>query len=116
MKKMKKDLIFAAVLLLVGAALWMFRLTGLTAHIVVSVLGVLALAVYTAATKRSWRIPALEVIMRVSYGIALISGIVIWNVPALTIGALGIVHRVFCSLFMALLVFLVVHKAIVSKK
>ena len=115
MKKMKKDLIFAAVLLLVGAALWMFRLTGLTAHIVVSVLGVLALAVYTAATKRSWRIPALEVIMRVSYGIALISGIVIWNVPV-TIGALGIVHRVFCSLFMALLVFLVVHKAIVSKK
>lgn len=41
MTKMKKDLIFAPVLLALGAALFLLRATGMTAHIAVSIVGVL---------------------------------------------------------------------------
>ena len=111
---MKKDLIFTPILLLVGVALCLLQFTGMTAHIAVSVVGVLVLAVYTAATKKEWKVPALEIVMRLSYGIALISGIVIMNVKGIAI--LGIAHRVFAILFIALLVLLFAHKAIADKK
>ena len=111
---MKKDLIFAPILAVVGALLWMYKLLALPAHIAISVIGLLVLAVYTAATKKEWKLPVLEIAMRACYGIALISGIVIMNVEGIV--ALGIAHRVFASAFLALLVAVFVHKLIVSKK
>ena len=111
---MKKDMIFAPVLLLIGAALCLLKATGMTAHIAVSVAGVLVLAAYTALTKKYWKIPALEIIMRVCYGIALITGIVIMNVHG--IAALAIVHKVCAVLFMALVIVLLTHKLAMSKK
>ena len=110
---MKKDIVFTPVLLLVAALLFAFRLTGIGAHIAVSVVGILALAMYTAATKKEWKIPALEIIMRVAYGIALISGIVTMNVNG--VPAIAIAHKAFAGLFTLLLVILFVHK-LVSKK
>ena len=56
---MKKDLIFAPVLLLVACLLGMLRYTGFAAHIVVAVVGVLVLGAYTYLTKKSWTLPAL---------------------------------------------------------
>ena len=111
---MKKDLIFAPILVLIGAMLWMYKLIGEPAHIAISVLGVLVLAVYTAATKKEWKIPALEIAMRACYGIALISGIVVLNVDGIV--PLDIAHKVFASLFIALTVVIFVHKFITSKK
>ena len=83
-------------------------------HIAVAIGGILILAVYTAATKKEWKIPALEIIMRAFYGIALITGIVIMNVK--DIDALGIAHKVCAALFVVLLLVVFVHKIIVSKK
>ena len=77
---MKKDLIFAPIMLLIGVLLFLLRATGMTAHIVISVIGVLALIAYTVLTKKEWKIPALEILMRAFYGVALITGIVIMNV------------------------------------
>lgn len=111
---MKKDLIFSPVLLLVAAALFLFDLTGAAAHIAISVLGVLVLAVYTSATRREWKIPALEILMRAFYGIALITGIVVMNVEG--IAAVAIVHKVCAALFVALLVVLFVIKLVTKKK
>jgi hypothetical protein len=76
----KKDLIFAPVMLLIGVMLFLLRTTGMTAHIAISVIGVLILIAYTILTKKDWKIPALEIIMRAFYGIALITGVVIMNV------------------------------------
>jgi hypothetical protein len=98
---MKKDLVFAPILLILGLSLFLLRFTGMTAHIVISVIGVLALIAYTVLTKKEWKIPALEIIMRVFYGIALITGIVILNVHG--IAALAIVHKVSAALFLLLL-------------
>ena len=111
---MKKDLIFAPVMLLVGAALFLLRFTGMSAHIAISVIGILVLAVYTVLTKKEWKIPALEIIMRAFYGIALISGVVIMNIHG--IAALAIVHKVSAVLFMALIIVLLSYKLATKKK
>ena len=110
---MKKDLIFAPIMLAIGVLLFLLRATGMTAHIAISLLGVVTLVVYTIATKKEWKIPALEVLMRVFYGIALITGIVMMKVHG--IAALGIVHKAGAALFAILLVVLFVHK-LASKK
>ena len=111
---MKKDLIFAPIMLLIGVLLFLLRATGMTAHIVISVIGVLALIAYTVLTKKEWKIPALEILMRAFYGIALITGIVIMNVHGII--ALTIIHKVSAVLFMALLIVLLVTKATLRKK
>lgn len=111
---MKKDIIFAPIMLLVGFLLFLLRYTGVPVHIAVSVAGVLILIAYTAITKKEWKIPALEILMRGCYGIALITGIVIMNVHG--IAALSIIHKVSAVLFMALLVVLFTYKLATKKK
>ena len=111
---MKKDLIFAPVMLLIGIALFMLRFTGMNAHIVISVAGVVLLIAYAVLTKKEWKLPALEIIMRASYGIALVSGIVIKM--GHRIEALSVTHKATAALFVLLLVVLFIHKAIKTKK
>ena len=111
---MKKDFIFAPILLAIGAALFLLKLTGLTAHIVVSVVGVFVLAAYAVLTKKEWKLPALEIIMRAFYGIALITGIVIMNVHGIDV--VNIIHKISAVLFLALLIVLLAHKAFSKKK
>ena len=105
---MKKDLIFAPAMLFVGILLFLLRATGMTAHIVISVIGVLVLIAYTVLTKKDWKVPVLEVLMRVFYGVALITGIVIMNVHG--IAALAIIHKASAALFVVLLAVLFVMK------
>jgi hypothetical protein len=111
---MKKDMIFAPIMLLIGVLLFLLRATGMTAHIVISVIGVLALIAYTVLTKKEWKIPALEILMRAFYGVALITGIVIMNVHGIV--ALALIHKVSAVLFLAMLVVLLVSKAASNKK
>ena len=111
---MKKDLIFAPIILAIGIALFLLKATGITAHIVISVIGVLALAAYAVLTRKEWRLPALEIIMRVLYGLALITGIVIMNVSGLA--ALAVIHKILAALFVIALAVLFIHKLIVSKR
>ena len=111
---MKKDFIFAPIMLLIGVLLFLLRATGMTAHIVISVIGVLALIAYTVLTKKEWKIPALEILMRAFYGVALITGIVIMNVHGIV--ALAVIHKVSAVLFMALIIVLLIHKAPMNKK
>lgn len=111
---MKKDMIFAPVLLLVGILLFLLKATGMTAHIAISVVGVLVLGVYTFATRKQWKIPALEILMRLFYGIALITGIVVKNVHG--IAALSIAHKASAALFVVLLAVLFVLKLTAKKE
>ena len=110
---MKKDMIFAPAMLLIAILLFLYRATGLAAHIVIAVVGVLVLAVYTSATRKEWKTPALEIPMRVFYGIALITGVI---ANATAIPALDIVHKACAALFVVLLLVLFVKKLIANKK
>ena len=109
---MKKDLIFAPILLVVGILLALLKVTGMTAHIALSVIGVAVLVAYTILTKKSWKIPALEIGMRASYGIALITGIIL---KIAYVAVIGIFHKIFAVLFVVALIALFVAK-LVSKK
>ena len=111
---MKKDLIFAPAMLVIGVLLFLLRATGMTAHIAISVIGILVLIAYAIVTKKEWKLPALEVVMRVCYGIALITGILMMNFWGIT--ALQIAHKAGAALFLLLLVVLFVHKLVVNKK
>ena len=111
---MKKDLIFAPIMLLIGVLLFLLRATGMTAHIAISVVGLLVLIAYAVLTKKDWKIPALEILMRAFYGVALITGIVIMNVHGIV--ALAVIHKVSAVLFMALIIVLLIHKAAMNKK
>ena len=88
-------------MLLIGLLLFLLRITGMTAHIAVSVVGILLLIAYTVLTKKQWKFPALEITMRAFYGIALITGIVIMRVNGVV--ALSIIHRASAVLFVILL-------------
>ena len=111
---MKKDLIFAPILALIGVMLCLLKVTGMPAHIAISVVGIVVLVVYTILTKKEWKIPALEIIMRVFYGIALITGIVVMNVDSIM--ALSIIHKVSAALFLVGIVALFVTKLVAKKK
>ena len=110
---MKKDLIFAPMMLLVAAALFLLKATGMTAHIAISVVGVAVLIVYAVMTKKEWKLPALEVLMRVFYGIALLSGAAMMKIHG--IAAISIVHKAGAALFAVLLVALIATKVFAKK-
>ena len=110
---MKKDRICTPAMLLIAILLFLYRATGIGAHIAISVVGILVLAVYTAATKKEWKTPALEIPMRVFYGIALITGVV---ANATDITVLDIVHKASAALFVVLLVVLFIKKLVANKK
>ena len=97
----------------IGAALFLLKATGMTAHIIISVVGIAALIVYTVMTKKEWKLPPVEIGMRVAYGLALISGIVL-NVSY--ISALAIAHKVLAALFVVGLIVTFVHKLATKNK
>ena len=111
---MKKDLIFTPILIALAVLLGLLKVTGLTAHIIISIIGVLVLVAYSVLSKKEWKIPVLEIIMRVLYGIALISGIIVMNVTGILI--LSIIHKASAVLFIILMIGLFVHKLLKNKK
>ena len=98
---MKKDLIFAPLMLLICVPLFLLNATGIAAHIVISAMGIAILAAYTAATKKGWKHPVLEILMRALYGIAFITGIVIMQIQE--IATVAIVHKFSAASFVILL-------------
>ena len=110
---MKKDLIFAPIMLVIGVVLGLLKVTGMTAHIIISGVGVGVLVAYTIIAKKTWKIPALEISMRASYGIALITGIIL---KIKYIAVLGIVHKIFAMLFVVILIVVFVQKIVAKKK
>ena len=111
---MKKDLLFGSLLVISGMLLGILKYTGMTAHIIISVVGALLLIAYTVLTIKKWKIKPLEIVLRASYGVALITGIIfkagVYNAP------LSITHKVTACLFFVLLVVTLVHKILLNKK
>ena len=107
---MKKNLMFVIPMVIVGVLLFMLRATGMAVHIAVSVVGLAILVAYAVATKKEWKCAALEILQRVCYGIALITGALLMNVHG--IAAISIIHKISAVLFVIILVATETHKAI----
>jgi hypothetical protein len=95
-------------MIVVSALLFLLRMTGLTMHIAVSVLGLAIMIPITVMTRKEWKIPALEVIMRVMYLVAIVTGGVLMKVHG--VAALGIVHKIAAAAFVILLMVLYIPK------
>ncbi len=107
---MKKKLLFLIPMVIVAVLLFMLRATGMKVHIAVSVIGLALLIAYTVATKKEWRNPALEILGRVCYAIALITGVIAMNIHGVI--AVSIIHKISAVLFVILLADVEIHKAI----
>lgn len=107
---MKKNLLFLIPMIIVAVLLFLLRATGMTAHIAVSVIGLIILVAYTLATKKTWKCPVLEILERVFYAVSLITGIVLMNVHGVV--AISIIHKIGAVLFAILLIVTEIHKAL----
>ena len=106
---MKKNLIFLISMVIVSVLLFLLRYTGLVPHIVVSVIGLVLMISLTVKNTKSWKIPALEVIMRFAYLVAIVTGGLIMKIQ---IPALSIAHRIGAVIFVILLLVLYIPKVI----
>lgn len=107
---MKKNVLLLIPMIAVVILLFMLRATGMTAHIIVSVIGLLLLVAYTVATKKEWKCPTVEIVERVCYGIALITGVILMNVHG--IAFVSVIHKISAVLFAVLLAVSQIHKSI----
>ncbi len=105
---MTKNRFFLFSMILVSALLFMLRVTGLVPHIIVSVIGLAIMIPLTLKTKAEWTKPALEIILRAMYLIAIVSGGMLMKLH--DIAALGTVHKISAILFAVLLLVLYVPK------
>ena len=105
---MNKNCIFMISMIAVSALLFLLRVTGLAAHIVVSVLGLAIMIPYTLKTKKEWTKTPLEILMRVMYLVAIVTGGMLMKVHG--IAALGMVHKIGAALFLVLLLVLYIPK------
>ena len=107
---MKKNVLFLIPMIAAAVLLFMLRTTGIELHIAVSVVGLILLVAYAVTTKKTWKCPALEILQRVFYAIALISGVVLMNVHGVV--AITAAHRISAILFVVLLAVTEIHKVI----
>ena len=105
---MNKNRFFLISMIAVSALLFLLRMTGLTVHMAVSVLGLAIMIPITVMTRKEWKIPALEVIKRVMYLVAIVTGGVLMKVHG--VAALGIVHKIAAAAFVVLLMVLYIPK------
>ena len=99
---MNKNRFFLGAMLLVSILLFLLRLTGLVPHVIVSVIGLAVMIPITLKTKAEWTKPALEILMRVMYLVAIVTGGLLMKVHG--VAALGIAHKAGAALLLALYV------------
>ena len=93
-----KNKVFFFLILPVSILLFLLRMTGMTAHIALSVAGIAILVASAVLNKKTWEKPALEILLRVLFAVAVITGIVIMKGVAL-----AIVHKISAAAFVVLL-------------
>ena len=103
-----KNKVFFFLMLAVSVLLFLLRFTGMTAHIALSVLGIVVLVAFAIKNKKEWKKPALEILLRVLFAIAVISGIVILKAAAVPVVA--IVHQASAAAFVVMLLILYLPK------
>lgn len=105
---MNKNRIFLLSMLVVSILLFLLRVTGLTPHIVVSVVGLAVMIPLTLMTKSEWKHCALEIILRVLYLAAIVTGGMLMKMHG--VAALGIIHKISAAGFLLLLLALYIPK------
>lgn len=96
-----KNKLFLPLMLLVSIALFLFRLTGLPAHVAVSVIGAVIMIAFAVMMRGESKKPVLDIIVRVLFALAFVSGVLVMRIHGVL--ALAIAHKVFAALFVVML-------------
>ena len=99
--KNMKNKVFFFLMLAISILLFLLRVTGMAAHIALSVVGIVALVAFAVMTKKEWTKPALEILLRLLFAVAVISGIVMMATSAAAVVA--IVHKAAAAAFVVML-------------
>ena len=110
---MKKNVLFLIPMVVIAVLLFLLRATGMIAHIAVSVAGLLVLVAYTITTKKDWKCPIVEIVERVCYAIALITGVVLMNVHGVIV--IAFVHKISAVLFAVIMLVNEIFKIVKGK-
>ena len=103
-----KNKVFFFLMLAISVLLFMLRLTGMGAHIALSVAGIVILVAFAVMNKKEWTKPAFEILLRVLFAVAVITGIVILKAAAGP--AVAIVHKASAAAFAVMLAVLYLPK------
>lgn len=106
---MKKDLIFIIPTMILTVLLFLLKVTGMGVHIAVAFAALVLMVVYTVKTKKEWKNPPLEILARVCYLIALITGVLLMKISAAA--ALAIIHKISAAAFAVIFAVLSAGKA-----
>ena len=100
---MKKfDLISFVAIIACAIGLVLLKVTGLTGHIVISVVALAIMVACVVLGKKDWKNPKLEIAYRAFYLVALVTGAVM--VATKTAGVVAIVHKAAWAIFAVLFV------------
>ena len=103
-----KNKVFFFLMLPVSILLFLLRMTGMTAHIALSVVGIVALVAFAILNTKEWNKPVFEILLRVLFAVAVITGIVILKMAAAPVVA--IVHKAAAAAFVVMLLVLYLPK------
>lgn len=98
----KSNVICFAAMILACVGLALLRVTGMPGHIGISVVATIVLIIFTVLGKKDWKIPALEIVCRLAFLIAMVTGIVM--IAMQIVGPISIVHKITAALFAVLLI------------
>lgn len=99
-----KNKLFFFLMLAISILLFLLRVTGMAAHIALSVVGIVILVAFAVMNKKEWKKPALEILLRVLFAVVVITGIVI--LKGAGVAAVAIVHKASAAAFAAMLLIL----------
>lgn len=105
---MKKNRFFLIFMIIVSLLLLLAQVTGMTAHIMIALWGLLIMIVFTLKTKNEWNNASLELLMRFVYISELITGAALMRVP--NVANLSMLHKACAALFIFLLLVLYIPK------
>lgn len=111
MKKLDIISFFAIVIAIIGLVL--LKITGMTGHIVISIIALLIMVVCTILGRKDWKVPILEILYRLFYLVALITGIVM--IQAHIFGPVSIIHKASAAIFAAIYIINFILKIKASK-
>ena len=103
-----KNKVFFFLMLAVSILLFLLRVTGMTAHIALSFVGIAVLVAFAVMNKKEWTKPALEILLRILFAVAVITGVVILKGAAVPVVA--IVHKASAAVFAGMLLVLYLPK------
>ena len=113
-----KTIIYTILMLIISILLFLLKVTGMNIHIILGILGLVTMISYTLLIKKEFKEyskkrKVIEILKRVSFAIALISGFVLKMIGRNVI--LSNAHKIAALIFVILLLGISIKK-IISKK